>query len=63
MAAESSRSPKPPAWAVERARADLYDVTDEAAVTERAWEIVRDEAVRQDERHDEYDDPDRGGEG
>jgi hypothetical protein len=51
-----------PDWALERARSDLFDVDDDAAVVVRAWEIVRESQQLDDERHDEYDDPDSGGE-
>lgn len=49
----------PPDWALDEASDDLDDVKDRHAITERAWTVVRE---REDERHDEYDDPDRGGE-
>jgi hypothetical protein len=52
----------PPGWAIERASAEMYDGHDQAAIIRRAWEIVRDVAERHSERHDEYDDPDQGGE-
>lgn len=51
-----------PDWALERARSDLFDVDNDQAVHARAWEIVRDVQQLDDERHDEYDDPDSGGE-
>lgn len=57
-----SRRPQPPAWAVEQARADLFDEHDERLIADRAREIARDAAEQEDERHDQYDDPDRGGE-
>ena len=53
---------EPPGWALDRAREELYDVDDRATITKRAWEIARDVKERADERHDEYDDPDQGGE-
>jgi len=53
---------RPPAWAVDEATDDLYDVEDAAAVEERAWQLVHDAEQREEERHDEYDDPDQGGE-
>ena len=54
----------PPGWAVDQSMDELYDdAPDPAAVTERAWEITRAAEQRDDERHDEYDDPDQGGEG
>jgi hypothetical protein len=30
---------------------------------ERAWRLVRDVEQREAERHDQFDDPDQGGEG
>jgi hypothetical protein len=53
---------QPPGWAVEEARNELYDVDDPAAIAERAQEIADAAQEREDERHDEYDDPDQGGE-
>ena len=53
----------PPGWAVDKASAELYDVADPAAVVERAWALVDEAQQLEDERHDEYDDPDEGGEG
>jgi hypothetical protein len=50
---------RPPDWAVDQATDELYDVDHPHAVTQRAWELLRE---REDERHDEYDDPDQGGE-
>lgn len=56
-------SPAPiPDWAVEQATEDLYDVQDPEAIAERAREIAREAQERENERHDEYDDPDQGGE-
>jgi hypothetical protein len=54
---------EPPGWAIERAGSELYDIQDRTAIVERAWQIVGEVADLEDERHDEYDDPDRGGEG
>lgn len=54
--------PTPPEWAVEQAADDLYDVDDPPAVVERAWQLAREAEDLQAERHDEYDDPDQGGE-
>lgn len=50
----------PPAWAVDEASDELVDVDDPRVIAERAHEITEE---REDERHDEYDDPDLGGEG
>lgn len=52
-----------PDWALERARGELFDVDDDSAVIVRAWQIVSETQELDDERHDEYDDPDSGGEG
>lgn len=52
-----------PDWALERARSDLFDIDNDEAVLARAREIVREAQQLDDERHDEYDDPDSGGEG
>ena len=51
-----------PPWAMEQARAELYDVRDPAVLEESARRIARERREREDERHDEYDDPDEGGE-
>ncbi|HEX2893293.1 MAG TPA: hypothetical protein VHO29_04740 [Marmoricola sp.] len=51
-----------PDWALERARSDLFDVDDDDAVLLRAGEILREAQQIDEERHDEYDDPDSGGE-
>lgn len=53
----------PPGWAIERASAELYDVEDSATILARARQIASEVDELEDERHDEYDDPDRGGEG
>jgi hypothetical protein len=56
-------SPAPiPTWALERAREELYDERNPAVIEDRAREIAREHQEREDERHDEYDDPDEGGE-
>jgi hypothetical protein len=61
---EDTQAALPPGWAVDQSRDELSDdVPSSAAVTERAWELVRAAQQRDDERHDEYDDPDQGGEG
>ncbi len=43
---------EPPQWAIERARSELYDVSDQVAIIQRAREIVREVAVLEEERHD-----------
>ena len=52
-----------PAWALERAAEELYDIEDPDVLAKRAREIAREGRQREHERHDEYDDPDAGGEG
>jgi hypothetical protein len=52
----------PAPWAVGQATAELYDVDDPDVIIERARELVREAEQLEDERHDEYDDPDQGGE-
>jgi hypothetical protein len=51
---------EPPGWAVDQA---TQEVEEGESIAARAWELVRDKQQRDDERHDEYDDPDQGGEG
>lgn len=53
---------QPPRWAVDQATDELRDVEDQSAIVQRAWELVRDVEEREAERHDDYDDPDQGGE-
>jgi len=61
---DQDSSPDPtPAWALQQAAEELYDVGDGEVITQRAREIAREREDREDERHDEYDDPDEGGEG
>jgi hypothetical protein len=59
---EGSNVDQPPGWAVDEARNELYDVEDPAVIAERAWELASAAQEREDERHDEFDDPDEGGE-
>jgi Family of unknown function (DUF5994) len=62
--AEEGSSPSTaPAWATEQASAELYDTQDRRTINDRAWEIVGEMAQLEAERHNEYDDPDQGGEG
>ncbi|MGO4597138.1 hypothetical protein [Terrabacter sp. 2RAF25] len=48
----------PPDWALARAMSDR-DENDADDLEQRAWQFVQD---FEDERHDEEDDPDQGGE-
>jgi DNA-directed RNA polymerase subunit K/omega len=41
----------------------MYDTTDAEAIARRAREIAAESRQLEDERHDEFDDPDLGGEG
>ena len=62
---EPHRGPPPasvPAWALQKATEELYDVQDPEAIAQRARQLARQAQEREDERHDEYDDPDQGGE-
>ena len=59
---EGSSTASTPTLALQRATEDLYDVKDAEVIAQRAREIEREGREREDERHDEYDDPDQGGE-
>jgi hypothetical protein len=57
------RSPqRPPDWAIRQATGDLPEGSQDSEVTALAWDLTHSAAQRFDERHDEYDDPDLGGE-
>lgn len=60
--AAPDEGPVPPNWALEQAQNDLFDIDDDAIILARAWEILGEAQQLEDERHDEYDDPDLGGE-
>ena len=47
---------------MQQAAEELFDVENTEAIRQRAAEIARQRQQREDERHDEYDDPDEGGE-
>lgn len=59
---ERSSAAPVPAWALHQATEELYDIEDAELITKRAREIAREGRERHAERHDEYDDPDQGGE-
>jgi hypothetical protein len=59
---EDTPSPSIPAWALRRATEELHDVDDPEVILQHAGQIAREAQEREDERHDEYDDPDQGGE-
>ena len=59
---EGSSTMSAPSWALQRATEELYDVHDVDVIARRAREIAREDREREAERHDEYDDPDEGGE-
>ena len=61
---DEGSSPGPtPTWALQQATEELYEVEDTKVIAQRAREIAGEAQGREDERHDEYDDPDQGGEG
>jgi hypothetical protein len=60
---ESSSTAATPSWALQQAIAEMYNSKDADVIAQRAREIARAGQEREDERHDEYDDPDQGGEG
>jgi hypothetical protein len=59
---EGSSTASAPTWALQQATEELYDVEDAEVIAERARAIASEDRERDDERHDEYDDPDEGGE-
>jgi hypothetical protein len=59
---EHANGSQAPDWSVDQATDEQHDGADPPAIAERAWELVRDAEERESERHDEYDDPDQGGE-
>ena len=59
---EATPSSPIPSWALHQATEELYDVDDPAVISQRARQIAEGVREREDERHDEYDDPDQGGE-
>lgn len=59
---EGSSTSSTPTWALQRATRELYDTKDAEVIAQRAREIARQDREREEERHDEYDDPDQGGE-
>lgn len=54
--------PQPSQWALQRAADDLHEEADPSVITAHAWELMRAAQEIEDERHDEDDDPDTGGE-
>ena len=59
---EGSSSVAIPTWALQRAAEEVNDATDDEAIAQRAREIAGESRQLEDERHDEFDDPDQGGE-
>jgi hypothetical protein len=59
---EGSSTASTPSWALQRAAEEMYDTQDADVIAQRAGEIAREGRERKAERHDEYDDPDQGGE-
>lgn len=52
-----------PAWALQQATDGLDEAEAADVIAQRAREIASEAEEREDERHNEYDDPDQGGEG
>lgn len=59
---EGSSTASTPTWALQQATEELDDVTDTDVIAHHAREIAREGREREEQRHDEYDDPDQGGE-
>lgn len=59
---EGSSPASIPTWALQRATEELYDTTDAEVIAQRAGEIAGESRQLEAERHDEFDDPDQGGE-
>lgn len=59
---EGSSPTSIPTWALQRATEELHDSTDAEVIAQRAREIAGERRQLDDERHDEFDDPDQGGE-
>ena len=59
---EASSTASTPTWALHRATEELHGIKDAEVIAQRAREIARVGREREDERHDEYDDQDQGGE-
>lgn len=51
-----------PTWALQRANEELHDTTNVEVITQRARDIAGESRQLEAERHDEFDDPDQGGE-
>jgi hypothetical protein len=60
---ESPSTASTPPWALQQATEEMYNIKDADVIAQRAREIAHAGQEREDERHDEYDDPDQGGEG
>jgi hypothetical protein len=59
---EGSSTASIPEWALRQATEELYDTEDAEVIAQRARQIADERQAREDERHDQYDDPDQGGE-
>ena len=59
---EAPPSPPTPAWALQQAIEESRDGDDPEVISQRAREIALESRQLEDKRHDEYDDPDQGGE-
>ena len=60
---DPSDASRPPGWATDQAAVERHDATGGSPLDDRAWQLVRASQAQPDEGHDEFDDPDQGGEG
>jgi hypothetical protein len=60
---DRSSVPPPPTWALAQARDEAEEGEILPTTIERARQLERDAEQLEEERHDEYDDSDEGGEG
>jgi hypothetical protein len=58
-----AESSQPPRWAVDQAAVERHDATEGSPLDARARQLVRASQAQPDEHHDEFADPDLGGEG
>jgi hypothetical protein len=61
-APHESQPAEPPSWAIRQAISDLPEGSETSVVMALARDLADAAAERFNERHDEYDDPDQGGE-
>ena len=54
---------EPPRWALDQAAVQGHHHDEGRPLHDRAWQLVRATQAQPDESHDQFDDPDEGGEG